>query len=253
MRGDSRGPSGRYRLLKQLIKLLDLFAPATAKRRLPERRTQEFAVIGLGRFGSSLALTLVKRGHTVLGIDNDPEIAQAYSDLITQTASLNSSDEDALREIDIAAYDTVIVAIGSNFESNMLTTAALKSLGVRNVICKAASMRQRDILNRVGADRVVLPEHEAGVRLAEEVAVTGVLDQIELGAHHRITEIRLPKRLAGMSLGQAQLPEKYGIRVLAIQRQEDLTVMPDASFTLFEGDFLVLIGRDDAIESLALG
>jgi trk system potassium uptake protein TrkA len=121
----------------------------------------EFAVIGLGRFGSSLARTLVSRGASVLGIDRSPEPVQELADELTQTVVLDATNEAALREVDIAVFSTVIVAIGSNFEANLLTTVALRELGVNNIICKALNLRQRDILLKVGANRVVLPEYEA--------------------------------------------------------------------------------------------
>ncbi|HZH97967.1 MAG TPA: TrkA family potassium uptake protein, partial [Fimbriimonadaceae bacterium] len=159
-------------------------------------QTQEFAVIGLGRFGFSLAKRLVSLGHTVLGVERDSAISQQYADELTQTVSLDSTDEDALREVDITSYETVVVAIGTNFEANVMTTVALKELGVRNVICKAATLRQRDILLRVGADRVVLPEHEGGARVAQELATPGILDEIRLFEEVKVSELRVPRRLS---------------------------------------------------------
>lgn len=123
----------------------------------PSSNKNEFAVIGLGRFGSSLARTLVSRGASVLGIDRSPEPVQDLADELTQTVVLDATNEAALREVDITSFGTVIVAIGSNFEANLLTTVALRELGVANIICKATNLRQRDILLKVGAHRVVLP------------------------------------------------------------------------------------------------
>ncbi len=119
----------------------------------------DIAVIGLGRFGSSLALTLAASGCKVLGIDRDQTIVQHLADDLTQTVALDATDENALRAIDITAFDTVVVAIGADFESDLMATVALKSLGVRRVICKALTERQKSILLKVGADQVVLPEH----------------------------------------------------------------------------------------------
>ncbi|MFN3373900.1 MAG: potassium channel family protein, partial [Chloroflexus sp.] len=130
----------------------------------------EFAVIGLGRFGRSVALNLIERGHTVLGIDRDPNIVQQLADRMTQVVALDSTNEDALRAVDILSFDTVVVAIGSQFEANLMTTVALKQLGVKRVVCKALNERQQYILTRVGADMVVLPEHEAGARLAWQLS-----------------------------------------------------------------------------------
>lgn len=134
------------------------------------RRNQKpgFAVIGLGRFGTSLALGLVERGHNVLGIDRDREHIQRLADESTQVVALDATDEDSLQAVDITSFDTVVVAIGTNFEANLMTTLALKSLGVRHIVCKALTPRQQTALLAVGAGHVVLPEHESARRLASE-------------------------------------------------------------------------------------
>lgn len=211
----------------------------------------EFAVIGLGRFGSSLALTLAERGFSVLGIDRDRSIVQALADRLTQTVALDSTDEHALRAVDIPSFDTVVVAIGSNFEANLLTTVAVKSLGVPHVICKATTDRQRTILLRVGADRVILPEHEAGCRLAQELAAPGMVDQIALGVEHSITELRVPSSFVGHTLRECDLRRRYGVTVLAVKRGEHLTVFPAPDFTFASGDLLAVIGENSSITRIA--
>ncbi len=203
----------------------------------------EYVVIGLGRFGASLALTLMDKGHSVLGIDRDPEIIQHLADSLTQAVALDATDEAALREAGVPAFDTVVVAIGAEFEANLLTTAALKALGVRQVICKALTERQRDILLKVGADRVILPEHEAGQRLAEELSVPGLVDHIPLGREHRITELRVPAVMAGRSLQELDVRGRHGLTVLAVQRGEELTTAPPPGFRLAQGDLVVVLGR----------
>ena len=114
--------------------------------------TNEYAVIGLGRFGSSLARELTRRGASVLGVDREADLVQRYADSITETAILDSTDEGALREVDMFSYKTVVVAIGNNFEANLITTSILKQFGVPNVIAKAQTRRQKDILQRMGAN-----------------------------------------------------------------------------------------------------
>lgn len=211
----------------------------------------EFAVIGLGRFGSSLARTLVERGFSVLGVDRDRAIVQALADQLTQTVALDSTDEAALRAVDIPSFDTVVVAIGSNFEANLLTTVAVKALGVRNVICKATTDRQRTILERIGADRVILPEHEAGRRLAQELAAPGMVDQISLGVEHSITELRAPQSLVGHTLLECDLRRRFGVTVLAVKRGDNLTVFPAPEFTFVRGDLLAVIGENTGIARIS--
>lgn len=215
------------------------------------RRRADYAVIGLGRFGSSLARSLVELGHSVLGIDQDETLAQRYSDEITHTAILDATDEDALQAVEITAFDTVIVAIGADFESNLLATVALKSLGVRHVISKAVTTRQREILLRVGADQVVQPEHDAGRRLAEELNAPAVLERLHLGPEHSIVELRAPDALAGKSLLELDLRRRLGVNVLLIKRGEKLIVSPRAETVILDGDLLVVLGRNQALESFS--
>jgi len=212
---------------------------------------QEFAVIGLGRFGTSVARTLVESGHTVLGIDSDPALVQRYSHVITQTVALDSTDEEALKEIDIQSYDTVIVAIGTNFEANLMTTVALKSLGIKRVVCKATTEMQRDILKRVGADQIVLPEFEAGERLAMMITSPTVVSQMVLSPGTRVSEVVVPKALIDKTLEAADIPGRFKLSVVAIQRGMNVMPTPKKSTVLRAGDMLVVIGPDDAVQKLS--
>jgi trk system potassium uptake protein TrkA len=211
---------------------------------------KEFAVIGLGRFGSSVALTLVERGFSVLGIDSKPDIVQRMSEQLTQVVTLDATDEDALMAVDIASFDTVVVAIGDNFESNLMTTVALKSIGVKNVVCKTLTERQRTILLRVGADQVVLPEHDAGRRLANVLTGPGVLDQLELEPGYSITELRVPPSMVGHHLVDTDLRHRFGVTVLVVKREKTLTVSPSPDFIFSKNDLLVVIGSNSDIARL---
>ncbi len=210
----------------------------------------EYAVIGLGRFGRSLALTLTRLGYNVLGIDRDRNIVQQLADQMTQIVALDSTDENALRQVDITSYDTVIVAIGTNFEANLLTTVSLKAMGVRTVVCKAISERQKIILLRVGADRVILPEHDAGWRLAHELA-TGSIDRIELGPTHSVAEFRAPRSLRGRSLQVGNLEKTLGLSVLVVKRGDQLAVPPASDYVLQADDVLIVAGANDDISRLS--
>lgn len=209
-----------------------------------KRMRSEFAVIGLGRFGSSVALTLAAQGYSVLGVDSDPKIVQALADQLTQTLALDATDENALRAADVGTLDVGIVAIGSDFESNILATTALKAVGVKHVICKALTERQQSILMRVGADKVVLPESEAGQRLAMELANPNLLDRLPLGAEHCVVELSIPQALAGRTIFQADLRRRFGVTVVAVKRGDAVTVAPPANFGLLMGDLIVVIGTN---------
>jgi trk system potassium uptake protein len=227
------------------------FGPARFWRKIitmaRKNHPQEFAVIGLGRFGSSVALTLMEHGCEVIGIDSDRALVQQYADRLTQTIALNATDEDALRAIDIASIDTVIVSMAEHFENSVLTTAALKSLGVRQVICKALTERQAEILKRIGAERVVLPEKEAGERLALEIVMPQLLDSMVLGQGNTIAEVQTPDWLIGRTLAQTRLRERKQVSVLLVKSDNDMLVPPPPDLVLQKGDLLVVIGSNKAV------
>ncbi|MBW3623330.1 MAG: TrkA family potassium uptake protein [Armatimonadetes bacterium] len=220
----------------------------------PKERSSEFAVIGLGRFGSSLALSLMSRGFHVLGADRNPDFVKGLADRLTQTVTIDSTNEDALREIGISDFDTVVIAMGQNFEGNVLTTVGCKNLGVKVVISKAQTERQRSILLKVGADRVVLPEHEAGHRLAQELIMPGILNEIPLGDQHSVSELQVPYSMVGRTLEQVDLRRRHKLAVMAVKRGEELIVTPPYEFVFNEGDLIVVIGsnRDIAFMARAL-
>lgn len=212
---------------------------------------KEFAVIGLGRFGSSVALTLVERGFRVLGVDTSREVVQHFADDLTHTVALDATDEEALSAIDIASFDTVIVSMAEHFESSILATVALKKQGVRCVICKAMSERQAEIFLQVGADRVILPEKEAGQRLALELIMPEMLDSMVLGPGHSVAEVQLPDWLLGRSLADSKLRDRFGVTVLVVKCGETLIVSPPPAYVFQPGDVLVVIGSATAVSRLA--
>lgn len=214
---------------------------------MAKKQQQEFAVIGLGRFGSSLACALEENGQTVMAIDIDPQLVQSIADEVTHAATLDATNEDALRAIDITAFDTVIVAIGADFEANLITTATLKDLGVRRIICKTQSNRQKEILLRVGADKVVQPEQNSARRLAEELSLPTLLEKFNLTQSYSIAEILLPASLNWQSLAQTDLRNKYQLTVLLIKRGDEVLISPTSDTVLQEGDLLIVFGDNPSI------
>jgi trk system potassium uptake protein TrkA len=210
---------------------------------------EEYTVIGLGRFGSSVALKLVELGHSVLGIDRDRALVQELSDNLTHALALDATDEDALRAAGIAEFDTAIVAIGQDFESNVLITSLLKELGLKTVICKALNRRQKQILLRVGADQVVLPEEEAGERLAYQLRLPLVLDRLEIEPGVSVTELRCPNSFVGRRLRDLDLAGRFRISVLAI-KGDRVRVAPGDDELVTNGDTLIVLGPDAAIAKL---
>jgi trk system potassium uptake protein TrkA len=205
-----------------------------------KNKENEFAIIGLGSFGGSLARRLEALGHPVLGIDIDPLVVKAIADEITEAVVLDASDEDALRQVDITAFRTVVVAISDHFEANALITSTLKNLGIPNVISESNSDRHREILLRIGADRVILPKEESGIQLADEFSIPGMLERLHLSQDYSLIEIETPPALLGKSVDAC---EPYEVVVVVILRGDELIINPDRSTQFLPKDILVLVGE----------
>jgi len=207
------------------------------KRKSPEK---EFAIIGLGRFGSRLARRLEALGHRILGIDNDQRVVKDVADEITEAAVLDAMDEDALKQVDITSFQTVIVSILGNFEANALVTSSLKKLGIAHVIAVSNSDRHREILLRVGADRVILPDEESSYQLADELSTPGMLEALHLSQDYSLIEVKIPHGLIGKCIDET---DGYEVIVLLILRGGELMVNPEPSTRFLADDILVLIGE----------
>lgn len=213
-------------------------------------RHNEFIIIGLGRFGTSLAMTLNAYGHDVLAIDSDMKRVQQVSQVLPHVIQLDATNIEALREAGAEGFDTGVVCIGTYFEANMLATVSLRKLGVRRVITKALTVTQQDILQRVGADEVILPEHEAGVRLGRRLSGINFVDFLELSDDKGVVEIVTPDYLVGKSLRDAEIRQRYGLAVIAIRRGDDVVISPRAEEIIQLNDILVVLGRIANCEKL---
>jgi len=218
---------------------------------LRNRHEREFLVIGLGRFGAGVARTLVETGHDVLAVDKDYSLVEMRASEIPHVVQLDSTKIEALREIGAEQFDTAVVCIGTDFEANLLTTVSLKKLGVPHIIAKARTRTQKDILIQVGADEVILPEHEAGVRLGRRLSGLGFINYLEVSPEFSIVEMLAPKRYVGQTLAEADLRQAYGLTVIAVRREDDMVINPPASFRIQPGDELIVIGAMKDAERLA--
>jgi trk system potassium uptake protein TrkA len=211
---------------------------------------KEFAVIGLGRFGGSLARRLESLGHTVLGVDSDMARVQEIADDITSAVALDATVEAALEEVDIASFSTVIVGLGDDFEANALVTTYLKDLGIPRVICLAQTQRHRDILLRIGADQVVLSEEDSGQRLADALGAPDMVERALLDTEHSLVELKVPDSLVNQSVAALA---RYDVTVLLIQRSERLIPCPGADIRVETGDTLFAVGpREKLLEVASL-
>lgn len=207
---------------------------------------KSYMVIGLGRFGTAVAMKLQELGNEVLVMDEKPEHVQRLSNLVTYAVVGDARDEEVLKSLGASSFDCAIVAIGTDLAASILVTLNLKSLGVAKVVCKAQDSRQAQALEKVGADRVVIPEREMGEKLAQNLASSGVLDYTELSRNCGIVEIKTPKAWIGKDLRQIDARVKYGVTVIAVREADgDITVFvrPDQPFGA--EDILVLLGNND--------
>lgn len=211
---------------------------------------EQVLVIGLGRFGSSVARELERLGHEVLAVDRSEQHVNDIAPDVTHALQLDAADEDALRSAGAAEFGNAIVAISSATEPSIFATMVLKRLGVRNVIAKAGSQLHGEILSRVGADRVVFPEHETGLRLAHSFNVPNVIDYLDVAPSFGIEKIRPPRSFMGRTLGELDLKGRLGLTPVALRRGRQVIVNPARDERVMEGDELILIGRDEHLEQL---
>jgi trk system potassium uptake protein TrkA len=211
---------------------------------------EQVMVIGLGRFGSSVSRELERLGHQVLAVDQSEQRVNEIAPDVTHALQLDAADEDALRAAGAGDFTTAIVAISSDAEPSIFATMVLKRLGVRTVIAKASSLLHGEILSRVGADRVVFPERETGLRLAHSFNVPNVIDYLDVAPSFGIEKIRPPKAFIGRSLGELDLKGRLGLTPIALRRGQQVFVNPAREEKLLEGDELILIGRDETLEDL---
>lgn len=220
---------------------------------VPWRRAarQEFIVIGLGRFGYSVARALVEYGYDVLAIDQDADQVQRASRHLPNVLQLDATNESALRQVGLDQFDVGLVSIGTNFEANLLATVILLKHDVPRVITKARTRTQKLILERVGTHEVVLPEHEAGRRMARKLAHSHIVDYLELSPDVDVVEIEAPASLHHVPLADCELRQRYNLSVIAIRRGDETIVNPSARDTIAPDDILVMVGRIGDAEKMA--
>jgi len=224
------------------------------------------AVIGLGRFGRSLAIGLSERGVEVIAVDKNRERVEAIKDKVALAVILNSEDEEVLRAQGIDKVDVAIVSMGEeDFRSIVLTTVLLKKIGVKTVISRALEHIDKEILKNIGADRVVFPEVEMGQKLARTLASPAIVDCINLENHEdfSIAQLNSPKRFLGKTIGELQIANKYGVNIVLIKRkfekidksgnyviEEKINYVPRAEDVINEGDVLWLVGKTEDVQNM---
>ena len=211
-----------------------------------------FVVIGLGRFGSAVATELSSLGHEVLALDDSEENVQKVADKVTHAVTGDARDPAVLRALGVRNYDCAIVAVGDDVGNSALITLNLKDIGVKRVICKAQSHVHRKVLEKIGADRVVFPEHEMGVKLAQGLSSSNVLNFIELSEDFGIVETAVPREWLGKNLMELNVRARYKVNIIAVRKkgEEAFNVTPGPSTIMETGDTVVALGRTEDINRL---
>lgn len=211
----------------------------------------EFAVVGLGMFGRSVALHLARAGQAVLAVDRDPRLVNELADQLDDVVCADATDEDALRELGVSRFTSVVVAIGAaSMENSILTTALLRQLGVPRIVARSMSPLHTRVLRAVGAHEVVSPEEEMGERLARRLATPSVLERLEVAANAELAEVEVPESLVGQSLAELDIRRRWGISVVAVRRGGAVHATVDAAELLRSGDVLIVLGEPAAITRL---
>jgi trk system potassium uptake protein TrkA len=208
---------------------------------------EQVLVVGLGRFGSAVARELSALGHEVLAVDAAEATVNDVAPDVTHAVQLDASEEDALRAAGAADFATAVVAMSSAVEASIFATMALKRLGVGRIIAKASGPLHGAILERIGVDRVVYPEREAGEDVAHTIGIPNVLDYIAVAPRFGIAHVSVPPSFVGRTLREIDLAGRYRVTPICLRRGEAVTVNPHRESRLEDGDELVLVGPDDQL------
>jgi len=211
---------------------------------------RSYIVIGLGRFGTEAARRLCELGCEVLAIDSRSDLVQQLSNDVTQAVVANAQDKEVLRALGVKNFECAIVAIGGSLADSVLATMNLKELGVPYVVCKAHDETHRQVLLKLGADQVVIPEQEYAARLARSLSCPNVLDYIELSDEYGIIEVPAPQRWLNKDLKELNVRAKLGVNIIAVKRAGSVCVSPAADHVILDGDVVVVLGDTKALDKV---
>lgn len=210
---------------------------------------QTFAVIGLGRFGSSVCQTLINAGAEVLVIDKDEARINAFKDIATQAIIADAQDESTLKSIGIRNFDHVVIAIGEDIQASILVTLMVKELGVKYITAKAQNEYHARVLVKLGADKVVHPERDMGTRIGKNLLSRNMLDYLDLSSDIKVAEIKITKNsFVGASLASLEFRKKYALNVIAIRHDKKIDISPAPSDALILGDSLLVVGYQKDVD-----
>ena len=208
-----------------------------------KKKVLQVAVIGLGRFGKSVAKTLTELGCDVLAIDSDMKKVEAVSNVVTHSVQADATDEESLRALGLHNFDAVVLATGSFIQASILSALIIKEMGIKQVVAKASSELHRKALEKIGVNKIVYPERDSGIKLAHSMMSMNLVEYLEISSEYQIAEVIIQGAFHGKTLKEADIRNCYGVNVLAIREGDKLNVSPQADDILHEGDMLVVLGN----------
>ncbi len=211
---------------------------------------KDIAIIGLGTFGFELAIQLSKAGHSILAIDINEKKVNAIKDYVEMAIVVDITDEDVLKKIEINKFDKVIFGLSSDLESIILAITHMKKLGVKHIIGKANNRIKKEILLKIGADEVNLPEIAAAINLAEKISYPSVLDKFRIDYNTSLIEVKLPDKFVGKSLKELNLRKKYGLNVVMRKNKKETEIITNPDIVFDENDVLFIIGDESRFKEL---
>lgn len=213
-------------------------------------RMKSYIVLGLGRFGKSIAKALYDMGYDVVGADINEKLVDEFSRHITHAVQADITSEDFLRSMDIKRYDAAIVAVGSNIQISILVTVLLKEMNAKFVLVKAQDDFQEKILYKIGADKVILPEKEIGIKAARNLATDNFFDMIEISPEYSITSVSPPNSWLGKTLNELSARKLYGINIIAVKDATNKCIIPDANTVIESGSIITVMGNNNDLDRL---
>lgn len=214
-------------------------------------KKRSFCIIGLGRFGQTLAVNLARTDHQVLVIDSDDNIVNAMSDIVTNAVVGDPTNEAVLRAAGVRDYDCVVIASAESINDSILITLTLKEMGIPQVVARASSDQHRRVLEKIGADMVVFPEQDMGEKLVGILDRNNVLEYIEFSDKHSIVEVALPEKWVGKSLAELDVRRQYGVTVLAVSDPDSgMNISPDPTKPFTGNETVALLGENTAIDKI---
>ncbi|KXO16472.1 putative Ktr system potassium uptake protein A [Clostridiales bacterium KA00134] len=208
---------------------------------------KNYVVFGSGRFGSEVAMTLMDLGNEVLVIDKDYDKVQAISEYVTTALQADTMDENVEKDLGLSNFDGAIIAIGESLEASIMAVLVCKDAGIKEIIAKSTSVRNGEILRKLGADRIIYPEKDMGKRLAYNLSNSNFYDYISLSKEFTIAELKIPDDWANKTISQIDIRRSFGFSVLAIKKQKDAIIQPQPTEMLEKGDYIIVLGKKSSL------